>query len=167
MTFQLKEEFLENHYWRKCGSCKKEIEFSRTYQVCGVTACQKHAYCSIDCWSLHNSIMNHKSGWCEDRLSPKKEAVTFNENGQREQPRRVIVNSSTSISSSSASKNTLQEEDILIVVSKLKQYIKDKHDMNTSGSVMEILSHQVRRIVDGAAERARQEGRKTVMERDF
>jgi histone H3/H4 len=39
--------------------------------------------------------------------------------------------------------------------------------MNTSGNVMEELSHNVRRIVDDAVIRARQEGRKTLMDRDF
>ena len=42
------------------------------------------------------------------------------------------------------------ERDILIVASKLKKYIKDRHDLNTSGNVMERLSDIVRRIVDEA-----------------
>ena len=49
----------------------------------------------------------------------------------------------------------------------MKQYIKDKHDMSTSANVMEILSHIVRRHTDDAVEKARSEGRKTVMDRDF
>ena len=39
--------------------------------------------------------------------------------------------------------------------------------MNTSGDVMEVLSHLVRRLTDRAVYRARSEGRKTVMDRDY
>jgi histone H3/H4 len=58
-------------------------------------------------------------------------------------------------------------EEILIVASKIKQYIKDKYDMNTSANVMEALSRDVRRLTDRAVEKARSEGRKTVMDRDY
>ncbi|MBC7537597.1 MAG: hypothetical protein H7281_02155 [Bacteriovorax sp.] len=57
--------------------------------------------------------------------------------------------------------------EILIVASKLKQYIKDKYDMNTAANVMEALSRDVRRLTDRAVEKARSEGRKTVMDRDY
>ncbi|MBT7609632.1 MAG: hypothetical protein HN576_07740 [Bacteriovoracaceae bacterium] len=57
--------------------------------------------------------------------------------------------------------------DILIVASKLKAYIKAKHDMNTSGNVMEALSGIVRLEADKACEKARADGRKTLMARDF
>lgn len=142
---------MDQNYWRKCGSCKKEIGFNSIYQACSVSTCSKLAFCSVDCWEQHVPVLNHKSAWAEECRSPKKE----DESG----PRRIIV-------STSASKEAVGEE-ILIVASKLKQYIKDKHDMNTSGNVMEVLSHRVRRLADKAAEKARSEGRKTVMDRDF
>ena len=65
--------------------------------------------------------------------------------------------------------NEAQEEsgEILIVASKLKAYIKQKGSMNTSDAVMKALSHRVRQLCDTAMERARAEGRKTVMDRDF
>lgn len=58
-------------------------------------------------------------------------------------------------------------KEILIVASKLKNYIRTKSGMNTSSSVAEILSDQVRNLCDRAIENARQDGRKTVMDRDF
>jgi histone H3/H4 len=58
-------------------------------------------------------------------------------------------------------------DDILIVVSKLKSYIKQKADMNTSASVGPVLSELVRRLCDEAIENAKKDGRKTVMDRDF
>jgi len=59
------------------------------------------------------------------------------------------------------------EEEVLIVVSKLKNYIRDKSSFNTSGNVAPKLSAMLRTLCDGAIERARQDGRKTLMDRDF
>lgn len=148
------------NYWRKCGSCKKEIGFNSIYQVCGVSSCKKTAFCSVNCWNLHNEVMNHKSAWAEERRSPRKEDYVPDQDENA--PRRIIVQNK-----SATTEGHTNEEDILIVASKLKAYIKDKYDMNTSANVMEILSHQVRRLTDRAVERARAEGRKTVMDRDY
>jgi histone H3/H4 len=60
-----------------------------------------------------------------------------------------------------------EDKAILVVVSKLKTYIRDKSGMNTSGSVAEVLSDQVRVLADRAIENARKDGRKTVMDRDL
>jgi histone H3/H4 len=57
--------------------------------------------------------------------------------------------------------------EILIVASKLKTYIRTKAGMNTSGSVPEALSNKVRQLCDAAIEKAKADGRKTVMDRDF
>ena len=102
--------------------------------------------------------MNHKSSWAEEKRSPNKsEAVSE----VSDAPRRVIVTPKQTISEAHGT------HEILIVASKLKQYIKDKYDMNTAASVMDVLSNNVRRMTDRAAERARSEGRKTIMDRDF
>jgi histone H3/H4 len=141
------------NYWRKCGSCKKDIPYNAIYQMCNVSSCKKLVFCSVDCWDLHNPVMNHKSSWAEENRAPKKGE---NEN---EAPRRIII--------ANKSSSPELEQDILIVASKLKAYIKEKHDMNTSANVMEILSQHVRRLSNIACEKAQREGRKTVMDRDF
>lgn len=150
------------NYWRKCSTCKREIGFNTIYQVCNVSTCKKWVYCSVDCWNMHNPVMNHKSSWAEERRSPKKEEFLADHDAS---PRRIIVASKPA--SLASQNNSADEEEILIVASKLKAYIKDKHDMSTSANVMEILSNQVRRLTDRAAEKARSEGRKTVMDRDY
>ena len=61
----------------------------------------------------------------------------------------------------------MSEEDVIVVVSKLKSYIREKSDMNTAGNVAPKLSALVRSLCDRAIERARADGRKTVMDRDF
>lgn len=57
--------------------------------------------------------------------------------------------------------------EVLVVASKVKKYIKEKSDLNTSASVMDELTKIVKRECDKAIERARQDHRKTVMDRDF
>lgn len=111
--------------------------------------------------------MNHKSSWAEENRSPRKEsfiaAASSTESSPEAIPRRILVQSKSSTPSSEASDN----DEILIVASKLKAYIKEKYDMNTAASVMEALSREVRRLSDRACEKARSEGRKTVMDRDY
>ena len=99
--------------------------------------------------------MGHKNAYAEEVMSPASEESSS-------PTRRRIVSSSLSSSSKSS-----VEKDILIVASKLKKYIKDRHDMNTSANVMDKLSDLVRDLCDDAVIRARQEGRKTLMDRDF
>ncbi len=57
-------------------------------------------------------------------------------------------------------------QEVLIVVSKLKSYIKSKSGMNTSDGIVPVLSDMVRQICDRAIESARSDGRKTVLDRD-
>lgn len=61
----------------------------------------------------------------------------------------------------------VESGDILVVASKLKAYIREKAGMNTSAAVMGALSVRVRAICDEAIEKAKRDGRKTVMDRDF
>ena len=59
------------------------------------------------------------------------------------------------------------EKEVLVVISKMKNYIREKSGMNTAGSVAEVVSDRVRRMCDQAIENARKDGRKTVMDRDM
>jgi histone H3/H4 len=103
--------------------------------------------------------MNHQSAWAEENRSPTKSSLP----SEQTRPERRIVSSSAPASQ----KSGLMETEILIVASKLKQYVKDKHDLNTSANVMDVLSREVRRLADRAAQNAIAEGRKTLMDRDF
>jgi histone H3/H4 len=57
--------------------------------------------------------------------------------------------------------------EVLVVASKIKSLIKAKSEMNTPSSVMEALSKLIEREVLKAIDRAKADGRKTVMDRDF
>lgn len=59
------------------------------------------------------------------------------------------------------------ENEILVVVSKLKKYIKQRSGMNTSDKVAAVLSEQLRAACREAIRRATADGRRTVLERDF
>lgn len=152
---------MEQNYWRKCSTCKKEIGFRAIYQKCSVSTCRKSVYCSVTCWDVHNPIMNHKSAWAEEERAPSKEEAMAQENSAERQPKRVIV------SSKPASNNANYPKDVLIVASKLKAYVKERYDLNTSANVMDKLSDLVRELTDKAVENAGREGRKTLMDRDF
>lgn len=58
-------------------------------------------------------------------------------------------------------------KDILVVVSKLKAYIRAKSGMNTAANVAPKLTKILQKLCDEAIERANSDHRKTVMERDF
>lgn len=62
---------------------------------------------------------------------------------------------------------TEAEKEVLVVASKLKKYIKAQSGMNTSSSVVDALSEQIRTMCNQAISKAQSEGRKTVMDRDF
>ena len=141
-------------YWRQCSICKKEIAFNAIYQECSVSTCKKNAYCSVDCWDVHVPILNHKTSFAEESRAPHKEGK-----------KRIIVQTSKSVNAKPA--NDILPADILIVASKLKNYVKAKHDLNTSSNVMNKLSDIVRNVVDDAINNARADGRKTLMDRDF
>jgi histone H3/H4 len=59
------------------------------------------------------------------------------------------------------------EKEVLVIVSKLKNYIRSASGMNTAGNVASLLSDTIRQLCDQAIERARADGRKTVKDRDF
>ena len=61
----------------------------------------------------------------------------------------------------------MADNEVLVVISKIKRYIKDSGDMNTAGNVAEAISGKIRDLCNKAIENAKSDGRKTVMDRDF
>jgi len=61
----------------------------------------------------------------------------------------------------------MADKETLVVISKLKAYIRTKAGMNTAANVAPALSEAIRNMCDQAIEQAKGEGRKTVMDRDF
>jgi hypothetical protein len=57
--------------------------------------------------------------------------------------------------------------EVLIVASRLKDYVRAQSGFNTSDGVLSPLSDIVRRVCDEAIRNASREGRRTVLDRDI
>lgn len=172
--------------WRKCNACKNPIPFNAKYWVCSVSTCNRprtgYVFCTVSCWDSHIAEARHRDAWAEEKRAPSKEAWERELAAHPPEPqraptpapvaapvRRVVGDASPA--TAAAVEGNIQladtERDILIVVSKLKKYIKDRSGMNTSDSVIELLSDHVRAICDDAIRAAARDERKTVLDRDI
>ncbi len=57
--------------------------------------------------------------------------------------------------------------DVLVVTSKVKKFIKEKGQMNTSSETIDVLSKAIEQLCTKAIDSAKADGRKTVMARDI
>lgn len=57
--------------------------------------------------------------------------------------------------------------EVLVVTSKVKKYIKEKAQMNTSAETIDVLSKAIEALCNRGIESAKNDGRKTVMARDI
>ena len=157
-----------DNIWKKCSSCKKNIHVGEKYYICSVSSCQGqrtgYQFCSVACFESHLPGARHRDAWALER----KAVAESTQNVATAAPvkQTLIVRPQQSNQASSAGKHQLPRE-VLIIASRLKEYITAKSEMNTSGNVMDVLSDQVRVLCDRAIENARADGRKTVMDRDF
>lgn len=153
------------NFWKKCSSCKKPILLNSKYYECSVSTCTGertgYVFCSIPCFEVHLPAAKHRSAGAIEKKSPQTALST-------DAPKRIIVQTAPNQSAQSVvQRKSTMENEVLVVVSKMKQYIKDVSDMNTSEDVNQVVSHMLRIQLDRAIENARREGRKTVMARDF
>lgn len=169
----------EAPFWRKCSACKKAIGFSHLYYVCSVSTCNGqrtgYVFCSVACWETHVPGARHRDAAAIEKTSPTEaeaaRAQAAGESGgapaEARAPQRVLA-TSTPIKSASVGAAPPLPREVLIVASRLKEYIDARSGgFNTSQSVMDVLSNHVRVVCDRAIDNARAEGRKTVMDRDF
>lgn len=58
--------------------------------------------------------------------------------------------------------------DLLVVASKVKNYVREQSGgMNTSATFLDALTQEVKKVCNKAIEAAKQDGRKTVKDRDL
>jgi histone H3/H4 len=170
-------------YFRLCSSCKSPLPFGAPYYACSVSTCNRakmpYTFCSVNCWQAHVPVLRHRDAWAEEKKAPTRaqleaerarEAAEAKQDEERQSAARSSERAAaTAKVHSAASKERNMSEatkEVLIVVSKVKTYIKARSGMNTSDAVAEALSDQVRQACDTAIERAKADGRKTVMIRD-
>ena len=164
---------MSNVHFRHCSTCKKPIDFGADYYRCSVSTCNRKRlelyFCSIPCWDAHVPEARHRDAWAEPARAPSQSEWNEEQRTHQGQPaasatsdvdarRRRVVD---------ADSNADLPRDVLVVVSKLKKYIRAKSGMNTSDNVSEALSEHLRALCVQAIRHAAQSDRKTVMDRDF
>jgi len=164
----------ETSGWRRCSSCKKWIGFETLYWVCNVSTCNRKrtglVFCTVSCWDAHLSSMNHRESWAVEKTSPDENAwraereAAANAPPRGSQPRQRLVRPAPAQTVPAPTPDAPRE--VLIVASRLKNYIQARSGMNTSERVLAPLSEIVRRVCDEAIRNAEREGRKTVLDRD-
>lgn len=149
--------------WRRCSACKKPIALGAVYWTCNVSTCNQKrtglVFCTLSCWEVHLPGANHREAWAVERRAPNTPEPGAAPAPESRGPRRIVV-------SPSAKKPDPAPLEVLIVASRLKDYVRARSGYNTSDRVLEPLSDVVRRVVDQAIENARREGRMTVLDRD-
>ena len=153
---------MTENIWRHCGSCKKPIILKQNYYACSISTCKKTAYCSIACFDDHSPIFRHKDAWALEKRAPTEPEIASDTPSRLDTARLA--------SSATSKKSPLNDDlsrDVLIVASKLKDYVRVKGGLNTSQNVVDRLSDMVRILCDQAIERAHHDNRKTLMDRDF
>jgi hypothetical protein len=175
----------------RCSACKRDIAYGAVHWVCSVSTCNRArtrlVFCSVACWDSHVAMLRHRDAWAVEAKAPSAEEWARSEEARgqedeedREQTkphfpppgpqpaaaRRVVESPPARTAMGTSSELAEAEKEILIVVSKMKKYIKDRSGMNTSDAVAEALSDHVRAVCDDAIRAAASDGRKTVLDRD-
>jgi hypothetical protein len=181
-------------FWMLCSACKKSIAFGAIHWVCSVSTCNRNrtrlVFCSVSCWDSHVATLRHRDAWAVEARAPSREEHARNQAQAAQQadeahevpaspphpappsrspqspPAAARPASVTSHAGGPALSNQYDHDDVLIVVSKMKKYIRDRSGMNTSDAVANALGEHVRTICDEAIRAAALDGRRTVLDRD-
>ena len=169
--------------WKKCSGCKAPIDFGVTYYVCNVSTCNRKRtalqFCDVSCWEVHLPVARHRESWAEERRSPSREeaarqaAAEASGEAPARKPRRIIADNSGSrarsvaASPSDAATKSAAPQEVLIVASRLKEFIRLSAGYKTSERVLGPLSDIVREVAEEAIRNARADGRTTVLDRDI
>jgi hypothetical protein len=151
--------------WRRCSACKRPIPFAADYYACSVSTCNRArtalAFCSVSCWEVHLPGANHREAWAVERKAPDAAEAARAASAEAAPRRRIVRPAATTAPPA----DELPRE-VLVVASRLKDYIRARSGCNTSEGVLEPLSDILRRICDEAIQNAQRAGRRTVLDRD-
>lgn len=148
--------------WKPCSVCKTPIPVGGAYYACSVSTCNRvrdpKVFCTIECWDAHLPLMNHRSGvWAEEKRAPS----SLHAARQADAAARSVAPAANAPRAKSST-----DEEILVIASRLKDYIRAKSGFNTSADVLPILSDHLRYLALEAIDTAREDGRRTVKGRD-
>ena len=174
----------DDDVWMLCSACRKPIRFGATHWVCSVSTCNRDrtrlVFCSVACWDSHVATLRHRDAWAVEAQAPSRQETRDVRDGPRREPEPAARpsmaaapapghsagGSVTAHAGGPALSNHFDHDDVLVVVSKVKKYIRDRSGMNTSDAVAEALGAHVRKVCDDAIRNAGRDGRKTVLDRD-
>lgn len=156
--------------WRKCSACKKPIELGAAYWTCNVSTCNRKRtgllFCTVTCWEVHLPGANHREAWAIEQRAPST-AEDAKSSGSESSGRRRLVREAATPQGKPAAGRSGPAQEVLIVASRLKDYVRASSGFNTSEGVLGPLSEIVRRVCDEAVRNATREGRRTVLDRDI
>jgi hypothetical protein len=154
----------ESTAWRRCSACKKPVALGATYWICNVSTCNRSrtalAFCSVSCWEVHLPGANHREAWALERKAPLTPDAPTSVESARGGQRRLVRGPAPA-------KETGPPKEVLVVATRLKDYVRARSGFHTSDRALEPLSDHLRRLADRAIENARREGRMTVLDRDI
>ena len=154
--------------WRRCSACKEPIELGSTYWVCSVSTCNRKrtalSFCSVRCWEVHLPVARHREAWAVEETAPM--SLEAEPKPSSAVPRAQSQKQATASVAPQKAKTDAPNE-ILIVASRLKEFIRARSGFNTSDGALDPLSEIVRHVCDEAIEKAKRDGRKTVLARDI
>lgn len=165
--------------WRRCSACKQPLAFDSPYWACNVSTCNRPrtglVFCTLDCWEVHLPSANHREAWAVERRSPvaaQPAAARSQPAAAESQAQRVGASEKSGgqrrlVRPSPAPSKPAVPKEVLIIASRLKDYVRARSGFNTSERVLEPLSEIVRRVCEEAIANATRDGRRTVLDRDI
>jgi len=179
-------ELAGTNIWRNCNICKKGIEFGAEYFLCNVSTCNRKRmglfFCSLGCFEAHVPMERHRDAWAEKEKAPSQAAWEASQSSLDAAPQGAEPSTlaspapaRTAVPQPAATRRVVSSTeqapevtiDVLVVVSKLKKYVKDWSGMNTSDGAISVLSDHLRELCREATRQAGLDGRRTVLDRDF
>lgn len=152
--------------YKRCSTCRTPIPYGGEYYKCSVSTCNKKVtalfFCSVPCWDAHVPDARHRDAWAEKETAPSGPEPDSSE----PRARRVVAAGRPATSSTPEPEDASLPRDVLIVMSKLKNYIKAKSGMRTSDGVSDPLSEHLRQLCTAAIRSAGANERSTVLARD-
>jgi hypothetical protein len=155
-----------SNQWRRCSACKEPIELGADHYLCSISTCNRKrtgmVFCSVSCWEVHLPVANHREAWAIDAKAPTTLEEPDKPAARKREPRRRVAPDTAPARATSDA-----PREILVVASRLKDYVRARSGFNTSERALDPLSEIIRRACDEAIENARRDGRKTVLDRDI
>ena len=160
----------DDDVWMLCSACRKPIRFGATHWVCSVSTCNRDrtrlVFCSVACWDSHVATLRHRDAWAVEARAPSRQETREMRDGPIRREPAPAPRQPAPAPGQPALSNHYDHDDVMVVVSKVKKYIRDRSGMNTSDAVAEALGAHVRKVCDDAIRNAGRDGRKTVLDRD-